>query len=170
MGRDIPYHMLGNEALLTLHKTAFLCSRNCPKALVRKSHDWAVMQRTLGRCVISGFQSPVEKGVLRSLLEGEQPLIVALAKGIGKGIAPELQPALDAGRLLVVTRYSDSVTHACEDSCFHRNRLMLQLADETVLAYASPGGNLERLCRENPAAKIIPLEEFELSAPGSVSR
>jgi predicted Rossmann fold nucleotide-binding protein DprA/Smf involved in DNA uptake len=163
MGREVTYHMLGNEALLTLHKTAFLCSRNCPKEVLRRSHDWAVLQRTLGRCVISGFHSAVEKGVLRSLLDGEQPLIVALAKGIGKGIDPELQPALDAGRLLVVTRYADSKTHACEDSCFQRNRLMMQLADQTVIAYASPGGGLERLCRENPSATIIQLETVHLS-------
>lgn len=165
MEREVTFHMLGNESLLTLHKTAFLCSRNCPKETLRKSHDWAVMQRMLRRCVISGFHSPVEKGVLRLLLDGVQPLIVALAKGIGKGIDPELQPALDAGRLLVVTRYADSKTHACEDSCFQRNRLMMQLADETVIGYASPGGNLERLCQENPAAKVIPLEALELSSP-----
>jgi hypothetical protein len=158
MGRDVTFHMLGNEALLALHKTAFLCSRNCPKELVRKSLEWALQQRALGNCVISGFHSRVEKEVLRLLLEGEQPLIVALAKGIGTGIDPELQPALDAGRLLVVTRYADSVTHACEDSCFHRNRLMMRLADETVIAYASPGGNLERLCLEHPAARILRLD------------
>jgi predicted Rossmann fold nucleotide-binding protein DprA/Smf involved in DNA uptake len=148
------YHILGNKDLLSLHKVAFLCSRDCPSAVVLKSLDWAIAQREMGRCVISGFHSRIEKDVLHHLLGGTQPIIVALARGIMKRLEPELQSPLDAGRLLIVTRYADSVTHACEDSCFHRNRLMMELADETVVAYASPGGNLERLCRECHGVKI----------------
>jgi hypothetical protein len=154
MRRASGYHMLGNESLLDLYKTAFLCSRRCPQDVVQKSHRWALAQREQGRCVISGFQSPIEKCVLRCLLEGSQPIIVALARGIGVRLDPELQPALETGRLLVITRYADSVTHACEDSCFQRNRLMLELADETVIAYAAPGGNLERLCLDHPRLGI----------------
>ena len=61
---------------------------------------------------------------------------------------PEIKVALDANRLLIITRYADSVTHASEETCYQRNRLMLELADEVVICYASPGGNLERLCGE----------------------
>jgi predicted Rossmann fold nucleotide-binding protein DprA/Smf involved in DNA uptake len=147
-------HMLGNEELLALHKIAFLCSRNCPAAVTRKSCNWAVAQREKGACVISGFHSRVEKEVLYQLLQGTQPIIVALARGIAASLEPGVQSALDAGRLLIVTRYAPSVTHACEDSCFHRNRLMMELADETVIAYASPGGGLERLCKECPGSRI----------------
>ena len=154
MRDDASYHTLGNNGLLRLHKVAFLCSRHCPAASLEKANRWAIAQREKGVCVISGFHSRIEKAVLHHLLEGTQPLIVALAKGIGARLDPELRAPLEAGRLLIVSRYADSVTHACEDKCFQRNRLMLQLADETVVAYASPGGNLDRLCRENPAAGI----------------
>jgi predicted Rossmann fold nucleotide-binding protein DprA/Smf involved in DNA uptake len=154
MSSEAAFHTLGNKELLELHKVAFLCSRNCPAAVVRRSLDWAISQREKGICVISGFHSRIEKEVLQHLLKGTQPIVVALAKGIAKGLDPQLQTPLAAGRLLIVSRYADSVTHACEDKCFHRNRLMLELADETVIAYASAGGNLERLCRECPGAKL----------------
>lgn len=150
-------HMLGDEKLLGLPKTAFLCSRNCPTRVVAKSRDWAVAQREKGRCVISGFHSRIEKEVLRHLLPGTQPMILVLARGIMPRLEPELRKPLDAGRLLIVSRYAESVTHACEESCFHRNRLMMALADETVVAYATPGGSLERLCRESPGVSITML-------------
>ncbi len=57
------------------------------------------------------------------------------------------KPTLDAGRLLIITRYADSVTQASEETCFQRNHLMMELASEIVIGYASPGGNLERLCQ-----------------------
>lgn len=147
-------HTLGNLELLDLHKVAFLCSRNCPAAARDISRTWAASQRDSGSCVISGFHSSIEKEVLRILLAGTQPLVVALARGLMKRLDPEMERALQGGRLLVVTRYAGSVTHACEESCYHRNRLMVELAEETVVAFASPGGNLERLCREMPAEKL----------------
>jgi len=97
---------------------------------------------------MSGFQSPIEKHVLQQLLQGTQPVIVALAKGIRRPVEPAFAAALDAGRLLILSRYAESVTHACQDKCWQRNRLMLDLADEVVIAHAAPGGSLERLCRE----------------------
>lgn len=150
MGSDPAFHTLGNTDLLKLHKVAFLCSRKCPAAVVLKSYDWAIEQRDKGVCVISGFHSRIEKDVLYYLLKGTQPIILALARGMMKNWPPEIKTALDAGRLLTITRYTNSVTHASEESCFQRNRLMMELADEIVIGYASPGGNLERLCGESP--------------------
>lgn len=130
------------------HKVAFLCSRKCPAASVLKSFDWAIAQRDNGTCVISGFHSRIEKDVLHYLLKGTQPVIMALARGMMKKWSPEIASALDANRLLIINRYADSVTRASEESCLQRNRLMMEFADEIVIGYASPGGNLERLCRE----------------------
>jgi predicted Rossmann fold nucleotide-binding protein DprA/Smf involved in DNA uptake len=147
-------HQLGNERLLALPKVAFLCSRTCPPEAARKARLWAGAQRDSGILVISGFHSRIEKEVLQELLSGRQPLIVALARGIGSRLPAELEAPLAAGRLLIVSRYADSVTHACEESCYQRNRLMMQLAERTVVAWASPGGSLERLCREWSAAPV----------------
>lgn len=143
-----PLHTLGNLELLDLYKVAFLCSRKCPPAVLQASLAWAKVQREKGTCVISGYHSPVEKEVLYCLLEGSQPIVIALARGLMQNVEPVVQKALDAGRLLIVTRYAESVTHACEDSCYHRNRLMMEMANEAVVAFVAPGGKLERLCRD----------------------
>jgi len=140
-------HSLGNLGLLKLHKIAFLCSRNCPEQVRKSAQHWADLQRENGVCVISGYHSPIEKEVLQRLLPGRQPIIIALASGL-KSAPPEWGAPIEAGRLLVLTRYAESVSHADQSKCFQRNRLMLELADEVVIAHASPGGNLERLCRE----------------------
>ncbi|HJV66050.1 MAG TPA: DNA-processing protein DprA [Geomonas sp.] len=149
-----PLHTLGNLDLLDLYKVAFLCSRKCPASVLPASLAWASLQRENGTCVISGYHSAVEKEVLYCLLEGRQPIVIALARGIMEKPEPCVQQALDDGRLLIVTRYAPSVTHACEESCYHRNRLMVAMADEAVVAYAAPGGKLERLCREAAGCRM----------------
>ena len=42
--------------------------------------DWATRMRDEGVCVMSGFQSPLEKEVLNILLKGISPLILVLAR------------------------------------------------------------------------------------------
>ena len=56
---------IGNEGLLKLSKTAFLCSRQVPASAVLRCYDWAIVQREAGTCVISGFHSTIEKDVLQ---------------------------------------------------------------------------------------------------------
>lgn len=80
--------------------------------------------------------------------------ILALARGMMKKWPPEIKAALDANRLLIIPRCADSVTHASEETCFQRNRMMMELADEVVIGYASPGGNLEGVCRSGGLKKI----------------
>jgi predicted Rossmann fold nucleotide-binding protein DprA/Smf involved in DNA uptake len=149
-------HSLGNPELLKLYKVAFLCSRKFPQEAALKSYRWADQQREKGICVISGYHSPIERDVLHRLLKGTQPIIIALAKGLQK-LDSELGPHIEAGRLLVITRYADSVSHACESKCLHRNRLMMELADEIVIAHAAAGGNLERLSAEYDQSRILRL-------------
>jgi hypothetical protein len=64
---------IGNNELIRLHKTAFLCSRKVPASIVLKCYDWAITQREAGNCIISGFHSQLEKDVLYYLLKGKQP-------------------------------------------------------------------------------------------------
>lgn len=64
---------LGNIKLLDEHKTAFICSRKIPAGIVLKSYDWAIARRDEGRCVISGFHSPVEKDIFHFLIKGNSP-------------------------------------------------------------------------------------------------
>lgn len=136
---------IGNPELLLLPKTAFLCSRRFIASAVLECYDWAIAQRKRGRCIISGFHSPIERDVLHFLSKGDQPLILALHKGLQREWEPGIKKMLGEGRLLIVTPFVRSVTQGSEETAMVRNRLALALADEVKIGYASPGGNVERL-------------------------
>lgn len=136
---------VGNKQLLGVHKTAFLCSRHVPASIVLKCYDWAIAQRKRRGCVISGFHSQIEKDVLHYLLKGEQPIIVAFARGLKKSLEPEFVKPLGENRLLIVTPFGETVQRASQETANKRNELMCSLADEIVVAYAQPGANVEQL-------------------------
>ena len=139
---------LGNYEVLKLRKTAFLCSRIVPASVVLKCYDWAIEQREKGNCVISGFHSRLEKDVLHHLLKGSQPIIIAMARGLKKRVEPEFTQALQQGRLLIVTPFSKETKRVTQDTAEARNRFMIELADEIMVAYAKPGGSLDKLIRD----------------------
>lgn len=136
---------LGNTDLLKLPKIAFLCSRKVSAGAVLKCYDWAIAQRTAGNCVISGFHSQIEKDVLHYLLKGEQPVILALARGMKEKLAPELQEAITQNRLLIITPFDKSVKRVSEQTATIRNKMMIDLADSIVVGHVSIGGQLESL-------------------------
>lgn len=133
---------LGNKDLLKKHKIAFLCSRRYPPDIVLKAYDWAIEQREKGNCVISGFHSQIEKDVLHFLLKGKQPVIMVLARGMQKRFTVELKQAVKEKRLLIISPFERTVLRPTIKTAIIRNRLMVELADEVFIAYASPGGNL----------------------------
>ncbi len=137
----------GNKAILQEAQVAFLCSRRCPAPVVLKSYDWAIEKRNAMTCVISGNHSQIEKDVLHYLLQGEQSIIVALARGLKKRLEPELAEALAKNRLLIITPFSPRVTRVTQETANQRNELMAELASEIFVAYAQPNGNVERLIR-----------------------
>jgi predicted Rossmann fold nucleotide-binding protein DprA/Smf involved in DNA uptake len=136
---------LGNSELLKLKKTAFLCSRKITASTVLKCYDWAIAQREAGTCIISGFHSTIEKDVLRYLLKGKQPIIVALGRGLKNEVDSELKTPFEQGRILFVTPFEKKIKRVTAETAFRRNQLMIELADTIVVGYASKGGELEKL-------------------------
>lgn len=149
--------LLGNEMLLELEKTAFLCSRKIPASAVLKCYDWAVAQREAGKCVISGFHSQIEKDVLHYLLKGHQPIILAMARGLKEKLEPEIEKPLAQGRLLIITPFVKTIKRVTEQTAEIRNKMMIELADNITAGYASEGGKLETLLKitEKPIIKIV---------------
>ncbi len=147
----------GNTNLLKLPKTAFLCSRQVPASAVLKCYDWAIEQRELDNCVISGFHSQIEKDVLHYLLKGKQPIILALARGLKEKLEPEFSTPLEQGRLLIITPFDKSVKRVSSQNAQTRNLLMTSLADDITIGYSSPGGQLEELLKgiDKPINKIV---------------
>lgn len=148
--------LLGNESLLELKKTAFLCSRSIPASVVLKCYDWAIEQRKAGNCIISSFHSQLEKDVFHYLLKGNQPIIIALARGLKENIESELKKPLEQGRLLIISPFDKTVKRVSEQTAEIRNKMMIELADNITVGYAREGGKLEKIL---PAAnsKVIRL-------------
>ena len=139
---------LGNIDLLKLPKLAFLCSRKIPASVVLKCYDWAIEQREAGNCIISGFHSQLEKDVLHYLLKGKQPIILALARGLKEKLEPEFSTPIEQGRMLIITPFEKSMKRVTEQTAATRNKLMIELADNIYIGYASQGGQLEKLLNE----------------------
>lgn len=147
---------LGNTDLLKLPKTAFLCSRKVPASVVLKCYDWAIEHREKGVCVISGFHSQIEKDVLHYLLKGKQPIILALARGLKEKLESEFEKPIEEGRLLIITPFDKNVKRVTEETAQKRNELMISLANQITIGFASEGGQLEELLKkvEKPILKI----------------
>ena len=139
---------LGNQELLKLNKTAFLCSRKVPASVVLKCYDWAIAQREKGNCIISGFHSQLEKDVLYYLLKGTQPIIIALARGLKEKLEPEFQKPMGQGRLLIITPFVKEIKRVNEQTAAKRNKMMIDLAESITVGYASEGGNLAEVLKE----------------------
>jgi hypothetical protein len=148
---------LGNEEILNLPKTTFLCSRRVPASVVLKCYDWAIAQREAGRCVISGFHSQMEKDVLHYLLKGTQPIILALARGLKQRLEPELRQPLEQGRLLIITPFDSSVKWVTAENATIRNRMMIEMADEIVVGYSSLDGQLNTILTECSTKEFVVL-------------
>ena len=148
---------IGNNELMNLPKTAFLCSRQVPAGAVLKCYDWAIAQRYGGWCIISGFHSTIEKDVLHYLLKGKQPIIVALARGLKEKVEPALQKPLDQGRLLIVTPFNKEVKRVTRQTAHLRNQMMIELADEIVIGFVNKGGMLEGQINDGLTKRIVRL-------------
>jgi hypothetical protein len=142
---SIELFTLGNKDILNHHTTAFLCSRKIPASIVLKCYDWAILQREAGNCIISGFHSQIEKDVLHYLLKGNQPIIVALARGLKTKIEPEFLKPLDKGRMLIVTPFEINVKRVTIETATIRNKMMIEIADSIVVGHVNPDGLLEKL-------------------------
>ena len=127
--------MLGNEALLNCEKIGFLASWRVPPEAVMRCLDWATRMRDEGVCVMSGFQSPLEKEVLNILLKGTSPLILVLARRMWdeRHIPTLFRKPLAEGRLLVVSPVSQSIRRVDAHSAAQRNRYILDRADRLFL-------------------------------------
>lgn len=106
----------GNQDLLNQTKTAFLCSRSIPLSAVLKCYDWAIAQREEGNCIISCFQSQLEKDVFHYYLKRNQPIIIALARGLKEKIEPELIKPLKEGRILIISPFDKTVKRVTEQT------------------------------------------------------
>ena len=152
------FQMLGNAALMERPKVAFLSSRKVAPAAVMRCYDWATRMRgggSAGRlappCVVGGFQSALERDVLKLLLpEGGPPIVMVLARGMRRSVPMEYREAINAGRMLVVSPFAQGVVRVSKETAEKRNGWILDNCDEAVFASLDPNGSLARLVTARP--------------------
>lgn len=147
---------LGNLALLECLKVGFLASRRILPEAVMACLDWATRMRDEGVCVMSGFQSPLEKEVLNILLKGTSPLVLVLARRMWeeRHIPAVFRKPLKEGRLLVVSPVAQTVFRVDSRSAEVRNRYILETAERIVVGACSPNGNLDALLKAYDPSRI----------------
>jgi predicted Rossmann fold nucleotide-binding protein DprA/Smf involved in DNA uptake len=136
----------GNLELLALTKTALFCSIRCPGHAILGTYDQAARWRDEGRCVISGFHSPVENECLQILLRGKQPIIICPARSLeGMRVPAAWRDGFAQGRVLLLSPFQPLARRQSATLARQRNEFAAALADELYIPYATPGGSLEKL-------------------------
>lgn len=151
LGVSVPPQLsaLGNLDLLALPKTALFCSARCPGNVILTAYDQAAKWRDAGRCVISGFHSPVEKECLQILLRGSQPIIICPARSLPASVPSDWKKPLTDGRLLILSCMNESERRVTAEFAARRNEFVAALADEVWFAHITPGGQMERLAKRS---------------------
>ncbi len=140
---------VGNAALLQTHKVGLLCSRRCPGTIIVQTLDLALALRNSAATIVGGFQSSMERECLETLLRGKHPVIVCPARGIdGMRLPAAWKSAISENALLVASPFDGKHRRPTAELAGRRNRFVADLADELIIAHASPGGQLERLFRD----------------------
>jgi predicted Rossmann fold nucleotide-binding protein DprA/Smf involved in DNA uptake len=149
LGASVPSNLwaFGNLDILAQTKTALFCSARCPGDAILRAYDQAAKWRDAGRCIISGFHSPVEKECLRILLRGTQPIIICPARSLPKRVPAEWKKPLADGRLLILSCFSTEEGRPTKELAARRNEFVAALADEVWFTHITPGGQMERLAR-----------------------
>lgn len=132
---------LGNTSLLDRYLVAFFASRSSTAEVAERALRWADDICQTDKVVISGFHSPLEKEVLRVLLEHKHPVIIALGRSVYKRVPQQFEQPLAEGRMLIVS-ISNSVRQGWWTSQ-RRNWTIADWADECIWAGVHRGSALD---------------------------
>lgn len=138
-----------DSLLSTAPLVALVCSQRAPAGALLGLHEFAQSHRLGGERVVSGFQSLVEREVLRVLLRGPAPFLWFRARSLPmRRIDAVTRKALEEGRLLMLSASPPSMTRPDRKATWRRDLLMAAMADALLVGYASPGGQAERLVHQ----------------------
>jgi predicted Rossmann fold nucleotide-binding protein DprA/Smf involved in DNA uptake len=144
----------GETALLAEPLLGLIASRECPGHVLIETLDRVPEWVTAGRVIVSGFHSPLEQQVLRSVLRRRGRVVKVLARGMTEyRPQPEEREPLTAGRMLVITACPPEVRRTTRETALARNRLVLVLAAQIVIPYVAEGSPLAGLLAETGSTR-----------------
>ena len=142
-------HFKGNKNLLSSVTIALFCSVKCPGEIILKLHEFIRKLPGSDIAIMSGFHSPIEKGVLDMLLRRKQPVIICPARSIKNMRMPkEWKQGIEKGWILVVSPFEKKNNRMTAELAEKRNRFIAELADEILIAHANEGGKLKKFAFE----------------------
>jgi predicted Rossmann fold nucleotide-binding protein DprA/Smf involved in DNA uptake len=159
----------GPVQLLDQPKTGFFSSSQSPGSIILKTFDAITRMRDEGQVLIGGFHSVLEWECLGILLRGRQPVIWVPARSIaGMHLKPELVPAFDAGRLLILSPFPPKDKRITATHAEARNRFVGALADRIFVPHAAPNSRTLALVTEmkNAGKDILPFFNSSASNVG----
>ena len=136
-------YYLGNISLLDQPKHGFLCSRCTKSSVILPCLDWAVSHAHGDAVVMSTFHSEMEDAVLDMLLQGTCPIILVLGRSLYKVVPEKLLPALDSGRLLIMSISNQK--RISRESAFAANEYICNNSDSITFGYLSQDSSLRTL-------------------------
>jgi len=144
---------VGETALLAEPLLGLIASRECPGHVLLETLDRVPEWVKAGRVVISGFHSPLEQQVLRSVLRRKGRVVKVLARGMSDyRPQPEEREPLTAGRMLVITACTPEARRTTRETALARNRLVLALAAEIVVPHVAEESPLAALLEKSALA------------------
>lgn len=147
---------LGEPPLLDAYAIGVVASRECPAAVFIDVLDRVPTWLEAGRVIISGFHSPLEQQVLRSVLRRDGRVIKVLARGmVGYRPPPDEGGAIEEGRMLVLTACPPSITRTTRATALARNRLVIALADEVFVPHLSDHSPLRGILAQMGKREIM---------------
>ena len=125
---------VGETALLDEPLLGLIASRECPGHVLLETLGRVPEWVRAGRVIVSGFHSPLERQVLRSLLRRKGRAVKVLARGFGGQSAdyrptPEEREPLASGRMLVISAFAPSVTRTTRATALTQNRALIERAE-----------------------------------------
>lgn len=136
-----------------------IASRECPGnvllATLERVPEWV----KAGRIIVSGFHSPLEQQVLRSLLRRNGRAVKVLARCFsesGYRLAKEEKNAFANGHLLIISAFGIDTPRVTRASSIKRNELVIALSSEVVAPFISVGSPLEELLAKHKAKSSNP--------------
>lgn len=148
----------GETALLAEPLLGLIASRECPGHVLLETLDRVPEWVKADRVVVSGFHSPLEQQVLRSVLRRKGRVVKVLARGMTEyRPQPEEREPLAVGRMLVITACPPEVRRTTRETALARNRLVLALAAEIVVPYVASDSPLAALLKERKHFCAFPI-------------
>lgn len=155
---------IGESSLLENKTLGILASRKCPGGVILRLFDLINKWRESDLTFVSGFHSPLEQEVFKSLVKSRAKFIICPARSLEKmRIKKDWQDLIEQKRLLILSPFSENASRQSAELARRRNEFVSQIAKRLLIIHASENSQLEKLAKakskfwtlNNPANKNL---------------